>query len=305
MAPGDVFGVPPTPDLHYVDTGMYETTEYGSVYILDAERPAIVDTGAGATTDRILDAMAEVGVDPADLAVIALTHVHLDHAGGASRLLNECPDATVAVYERGARYMRDPTRLVEGTKAVVGDEWEFYAEPEPIPEERLRVFEAGETVDLGDRELVAHAAHGHALHQVVFEEPSSRTVFAGDAAGIYVPATDEIRPTSTPSNFDLERVIADVHAIHDLDPTVLCYGHFGAARADGRLREYVDVIASWVDAVAAKRAELDDDDAVVEYFEAAAPLVPSWGERRSRTEGRLNARGVLQYLDERAAAQSE
>jgi glyoxylase-like metal-dependent hydrolase (beta-lactamase superfamily II) len=305
MAAGDVFSVPPTPDLHYVDTGMYDTTEYGSVYLLDAERPAVVDTGTGATVDRILDGLREVGIAPTDLEVIALTHVHLDHAGGAGHLLAECPNATVVAYERGAGHLRDPDRLVAGTKAVVGDNWEFYADPEPIPDDRLREVAAGGTIDLGDRELRVHPAHGHAPHQAVFEEPSSGTVFTADAAGIYVPATDEVRPTSPPSDFDLERVLGDVHGIHTLDPEVLCYGHFGAARADDRLREYANVIASWVAAVAAKRAELDDDEAVAEHFGETVPMIASWGERRSRVEGVLNARGVMRYLDELAAAREE
>jgi len=302
MAAGDVFSVPPTPDLHYVDTGMYDTTEYGSVYLLDAERPAVVDTGTGATVDRILDGLREVGIAPTDLEVIALTHVHLDHAGGAGHLLEECPNATVVAYERGAGHLRDPDRLVAGTKAVVGDNWEFYADPKPIPDDRLREVAAGGTVDLGDRELRVHPAHGHAPHQAVFEEPSSATVFTADAAGIYVPAIDEVRPTSPPSDFDLERVLGDAAMIDGLDPEVLCYGHFGAARADDRLREYANVIASWVAAVAAKRAELDDDEAVAEHFGETAPTIASWGERRSRVEGVLNARGVVRYLDERAAA---
>jgi glyoxylase-like metal-dependent hydrolase (beta-lactamase superfamily II) len=305
MAAGDVFSVPPIPDLHYVDTGMYETTEYGTVYILDAERPAIVDTGTGLTYERVLDALAEVGIAPADLEVIALTHIHLDHAGGAGYLLEECPNATVEVYERGADFVRDPEGLVAGTKAAVGDEWQYYADPKPIPEDRLHEFAAGETIDLGDRQLVAHAAHGHAFHQVVFEEPAAGVVFTADAAGIYVPASDEVRPTSPPSDFDLEGVIADAHVIDALDPQVLCYGHFGATRADDRLREYVNVITEWVGRVEEKRAELDDDEAVLDYFADAAPLTPSWGERRSRAEGRMNAKGVLAYLDERAAASEE
>ena len=305
MAAGDVFSVPPTPDLHYVDTGMYETTEYGSVYILDAERPALVDTGTGATTDRILDAMAEVGIAPDDLEVIALTHIHLDHAGGACRLVEDCPNATVAVYERGVQHLRDPTRLIEGTRAAVGDEWQFYAEPTPLADDRIREFAAGDTIDLGDHRLLAHAAHGHAPHQVVFEDTATATIFTADAAGIYVPASDEIRPTSPPSTFDLEGVIADAFALHELDPQVLCYGHFGATRADGRLQEYVNVITEWVGRVERKRAELDDDAAVIEYFGEAAPLTPSWGARRSRTEAEMNARGALIYLDERADARTE
>ena len=87
MAIGEVYDVPNCADLHYVDTGMYDVPEYGSVYIVDAERPALVDTGIGANYERVLAAMREVGVAPEELEVIALTHVHLDHAGGAGYLV--------------------------------------------------------------------------------------------------------------------------------------------------------------------------------------------------------------------------
>jgi len=111
MAIGDVYDAENCADVHYVDTGMYDVPEYGSVYVVDAERPALVDTGIGARYEGILDAMAEVGVAPADLEAIAITHVHLDHAGGVGYLVEECPNATVYVHEIGAPHLVDPTRL--------------------------------------------------------------------------------------------------------------------------------------------------------------------------------------------------
>ena len=307
MAIGDCFEVTEgdCADVYYVDTGMYGTPEYGSVYIVDAERPALVDSGIGAEYDRILDAMDEVGVAPEDLAVIALTHVHLDHAGGAGHLAAACPNATVAIHGIGASHLADPSRLVEGTKAAVGDLWQFYGEPEPVPEDRIRELSDGDVVDLGDRDLHVHGAPGHAPHQVVFEDPDDAVVFAADAAGIYVPSGEFVTHTSPPPNFDLEQVLADVKTIQALDPEVLCYGHFGSARTDDRLREYADAIAAWVDSVATKRAELDDDEAVVEHFAEQTEMVDTWGEQKARGEERMNVRGILTYLDEREDAGGE
>src|SRR6056297_2523463 len=111
MAIGDVYDAEACEDVHYVDTGMYDVPEYGSVYIVDAERPALVDTGIGADYETILTALAEVGVAPEDLEVMALTHIHLDHAGGAGYLAEECPSATVYAHEIGTRHLVDPTRL--------------------------------------------------------------------------------------------------------------------------------------------------------------------------------------------------
>lgn len=129
MAIGDVEPVPDSTDLYYVDSGMYEVEKYGSVYLVDAERPALVDTGIAADREAVFGMLDEVGVD--DLAYILPTHVHLDHAGGAGYLAERYPDATVMTHELGAPHLVDPSRLIEGTKAAVEDQWRFYDEPLP------------------------------------------------------------------------------------------------------------------------------------------------------------------------------
>jgi glyoxylase-like metal-dependent hydrolase (beta-lactamase superfamily II) len=301
MAIGDVYEATlcGCTDLYYVDTGMYDVEEYGSVWILDSERPALVDTGIGTNYERVLDALDEVGIAPSELEVIAPTHVHLDHAGGTGFLVEECPNAEVYVHEIGAPHLVDPERLWEGTKRAVGDMFKYYVEPEPVPEDRIRELQDGDIIDLGDHALRAHHAPGHAPHQVVFFDPANDVVFTGDAAGIYTPSTDVVHPTSPPSNFDADRCLDDVEMIRDLDPSVLAYGHFGPAETADRLGEYERVLASWVQSVAEKRAEFGDHDDVVEYFVANADGGDVWGREKAEAEARLNARGVLVYLDEK------
>jgi glyoxylase-like metal-dependent hydrolase (beta-lactamase superfamily II) len=301
MEIGDVAPVEGIPDCYYLDTGMYDTPEYGAVYIYDTERPALVDTGIGTNHERVLDALGEVGIAREDLAVIAPTHVHLDHAGGAGFLAEACPNATVHVPERGARHLVDPGRLWEGTKAAVGEAIEFYTEPEPVPDDRLVQLIDGDEIDLGDRTLDVHDAPGHAPHQAVFHDAAAEAVFTADAAGIYTPTLDAVVPTSPPPNFDFEGCIEDIRLLQRLEPETLCYGHFGPASRDDRLTEYADVLTDWVEAVAEKRVELDDDEAVVEHFVRTTTMDEVWGERKARTETAMNVRGVLTYLDRREA----
>ena len=299
MAIGDSFEVTVggVDGVSYVDTGMYGTAGYGAVYVVEGDEPAIVDSGIGTNYGAILDGLTERGIAPEDLATIALTHVHLDHAGGAGYLAEACPNADVVVHEQGARHLVDPSRLVAGTKQAVGDQWEFYADPKPIPGERIREITGGDAIDLGGRELRVHHTPGHAPHQVVFELSGDALVFAADAAGIYVPERDGVRQTTPPPNFDLEQCLADLHTIRDCDPAVLCYAHFGPAAADDRVREYADALTEWVGAVTEKRDELGDDDAVIEYFGDHTPMTDAWGDRKAAAEERMNARGVLAYLD--------
>ncbi|MHB9287581.1 MBL fold metallo-hydrolase [Halobacteriales archaeon Cl-PHB] len=284
-------------DLYYVDTEMYDTPEYGSIYILDADRPALVDTGIGRHPDVILEAMAEVGIDPADLVAIVPTHVHLDHAGGAGYLVEECPNAEVCVHEAGARHLVDPERLWEGTKKAVGDEIQFYGEPRPVPEDRLTEISGGDTIDLGDHALEVFDAPGHAPHQAVFYDPANDGVFTADAAGIMTPGLDDVHPATAPPNFHLEQCLADVETIRSLDPEALYYGHFGDWETADRLAAYETNLGEFVESVVAAREELADDEAVVERFVTHPKTAAAWGEQKATSEMAMNVRGVLTYLD--------
>ncbi|WP_435319625.1 MBL fold metallo-hydrolase [Haloarchaeobius sp. TZWSO28] len=286
-------------DLYYVDTGMYDTEEYGAVYILDAEQVAIVDTGIGTNYKYILDALDELDIAPGDVEYLVPTHVHLDHAGGAGYLAEACPNATVAVHERGAHHLVDPSRLWEGTKGAVGDQIAFYVEPKPVPEDRILELADGDVIRLGDHSLHATDAPGHAPHQHVFYDPANDAVFTADAAGIYVPTFDSVRETTPPPQFDLEQAIDDVEKIRAIAPSTLLYPHFGPAPTADRLTEYEAQLEAWVATVEEMREELADDEAVVEYFVEDTEMTEVWGERKARGETAMNVRGVLRYLDSR------
>ena len=287
-------------DLYYLDTGMYDTDGYGAVYVYDAARPAIVDTGIGTHHDLILDALDELSIAREDVAVILPTHVHLDHAGGAGFLAAACPNAEVMVHEIGAPHLVDPSRLVEGTKAAVGDQWEFYVDPKPVPEDRVIELNAGDTIDLGDHRLDVYHAPGHAPHQCVYHDRDDDSVFVGDAAGIWVPDRETVRQTSPPPNFDLDQCLADLDTIRDLHPKALLYPHFGPVEYESELLdEYGATLREWVEAVEAKYEELGDQAAVEDHFADATDMGEVWSERKAREEEKLNVRGVVTALQRR------
>lgn len=286
-------------DLYYVDMGLYDTPEYGAVYVLDAERPAVIETGLGTNTDRILRALEQLGIAPEGLAAIVVTHVHLDHAGGVGALTAACPNADVYVPAPGAQFLVDPEPLWEGTKAVIDERIDYYVEPRPVPDERVVGVGDGATVDLGDHTLVAHAAPGHAFHQAVFQDTATGGVFTGDAAGIVTPELAGPQYATPPPDFDLEQAVADVEMIAELNPTALYYSHFGAVEPDGQLGAYAELLESWVETVARVRTEQERDAAVMEYFAERADTIEAWGPAHARAEERLNVAGVLEYLDDR------
>ncbi|SIR48987.1 Glyoxylase, beta-lactamase superfamily II [Haladaptatus litoreus] len=301
MAIGDLWEVTTgdCSDLYYLDTGMYDTEGYGAVYILDTDKPAIIDSGIGTNYERILDALDELDIAREDLQSIVLTHVHLDHAGGAGFIADECPNADVFIHEIGARHLVNPEYLVKGTKSAVGDQWEFYVEPKPVPEDRIVELTDGDVIECG-HELEATHAPGHAPHQLIFYDRENDAVFTGDAAGIWVPKIERIRETSPPSDFDLDTCLDDVETIREIAPTTLLYPHFGPRPySDEAMDEYGEVLSQWVAAVESRRAAADDDEAVIEHFVEEQEMNDVWGKRKAEAETVLNTRGVLHYLDQR------
>lgn len=299
MAIGDVTRVDPDwlSDCWYVDTGMYDTPAYGSVYLLDGPEPALVETGIGTNVEHVFGLLEAAGVGRDELAAIVPTHVHLDHAGGAGLLAEACPNATVYVHERGERHLVDPDRLVAGTKAAVGDQWQYYVEPTPLSADRVVPLADGDTVDLGDRTLQAVETTGHASHHHSLVVPEADALFPGDAAGLYVQATGDVRPTTPPPEFDLEANLADLERLAALEPTVLLYSHFGPSDDPSLLQRYDAVLREWVADVDAERSDAPDDDTAIERLVERHAPVSVWGAEKATSETAMNARGVLGYLD--------
>src|SRR3954469_14368542 len=114
-------------------------------YLIEGPRPVLVETGSQSSAPALLAALEELGVGPRELAGIAVTHIHLDHAGGAGDVARAFPDATVYVHEKGARHLADPTRLVKSAAMVYGDLLDtLYGRLDPTPPERLHVLDDGE-----------------------------------------------------------------------------------------------------------------------------------------------------------------
>src|SRR5215469_11391196 len=134
--------------------------------IVDSGRAAFVDVGTNDSVPYLLAALDELGIPRAAVDYVLLTHVHLDHAGGAGRLMRELPGARAVLHPRGAPHMLDPSKLIAGSRAVYGPERfaRLYGELLPIPRERMLVTTDGQRVPLGNRTLELIHTPGHALH---------------------------------------------------------------------------------------------------------------------------------------------
>ena len=231
--------------------------------IVDGGRAAFVDVGTNFSVPYLLAALAELGIAPAAVDYLLLTHVHLDHAGGAGALMRELPNATAVLHPRGAPHMIDPAKLMAGARAVYGQRLqELYGELVPIPAARVRVAEDGARLPLGGRSLELLHTPGHALHHFVVVDEAHRSIFSGDTFGISYRALDTaqgnfITPTTPPSQFDPEQHVASIDRMLGYQPESIYLMHFsrvtGIPRLAASLKEQIRELAAIARAHAADR----------------------------------------------------
>ena len=219
------------PGIHTVDLHERGIPHLTAGYLITAPRPTLVDTGGARSVPVWLDALAALGVRPADVAYVILTHIHLDHAGGAGHLLPHLPNARVVAHPRGARHLVDPRRLVAGARAVFGLHLEtYFGVPEPVPEARLFAVEDGAWLDLGGgHRLRFIEAPGHARHQHMILDAGADALFSGDELGERLPdiADDYVMADTAPNQFDPEAMLRSAQRLPELRPRAILFSHFG------------------------------------------------------------------------------
>ncbi|MGB5063148.1 MAG: MBL fold metallo-hydrolase, partial [Candidatus Competibacter sp.] len=205
------------PGIYAVDAG-YLRPQLAAIYLLvEGGRVAVVDTATNACLLRVLDALRSLGLPPTRIDYVFLTHVHLDHAGGAGAMMQTFPEARLVVHPRGARHMADPAPLFAAVQAVYGaDEAQrLYGELAPVPVERILAAGDGHTLDLGGRTLVCLDTPGHARYHLSLLDTHSGGIFAGEAFGISLRELDvdgraSILPAIAPTQFDPAAMQASV-----------------------------------------------------------------------------------------------
>jgi len=219
--------------------------------IVDQGRVAIVDTGSNDSLAPTLAALASLGLTPEEVDYIVLSHVHLDHAGGAGRFMAACANARLVVHPRGARHMADPSKLYAAVEAVYGadEAHRLYGELLPVPAERILAAEDGQVLPLGERELLVLHTPGHARHHLCLFDRASRGAFTGDVLGISYRELDVdgrpfLFPTSSPSQFEPDEMRRSIERVLACAPEALYLTHFSrvvpSAAVIGQLQRLLD-----------------------------------------------------------------
>jgi glyoxylase-like metal-dependent hydrolase (beta-lactamase superfamily II) len=231
--------------LQSVGDGVFAVdTEHGrprgdaSYLIVESGRAAFVDTGTHWSVPNLLEALCVLGIGVEEVDYVLLTHVHLDHAGGAGTLIRSLPRARVLVHPRGAAHLIEPARLVAATRTVYGEEAfdAQFGEIAPVAAERVATVEDGQRLAFGGRTLEFLHTPGHALHHVCILDRDRRELFTGDTFGISYRESDTaagefVFPTTSPSQFDPDQLHASVSRIAALAPRCAYLTHYGRVEA--------------------------------------------------------------------------
>jgi glyoxylase-like metal-dependent hydrolase (beta-lactamase superfamily II) len=274
-------------------------------YLIEGPAPVLVETGSQTSVPVLLAALGQIGVGPAELAGVAVTHIHLDHAGGVGDVARAFPSATVYVHEKGAGHLADPTRLIDSAARVYGPLLDsLYGRIDPTPPERLHVLDDGEEIQVGPgRALVAVDSPGHAKHHVGLHDSLSGVLFAGDAVGVKLPDGGVLRPSTPPPDFDLDQAITSLGKFAARRPSGIALAHYGLLeQPEELLAEAEETLRLWAEtAEQAYREGADIAQALATRFDPLlGDIEASHKEKLDIMNGvHSNAAGFRRWLEGR------
>jgi glyoxylase-like metal-dependent hydrolase (beta-lactamase superfamily II) len=246
------------------DSGMFNTEEFGAIYLIEDDKVTMVESGTSFDTERILSAVREFGHTPGDIDNLIVSHIHLDHAGGAGFLLQEMKNARVFVHERGYKHLVDPTRLLASARAALGASANEFGTMRPIPAERLVAVKDGDKLELGKRELIFYDSPGHAPHELTIFDTYNKGIYTGDAAGLYLSRDEVLMPIAPAPTFSLEDNIRSLDRMLTLQPRALFFSHYGPHTNPKAVVTIQKIqYAEWADFVRRRRG-LDSEESMTE-----------------------------------------
>jgi glyoxylase-like metal-dependent hydrolase (beta-lactamase superfamily II) len=300
--------------IHTIDTGFVRPQFDAAYLIVEHGRGAFIDCGTHFAVPRMLAVLDGAGITAAEVDWLILTHVHLDHAGGAGELIAQLPNAQLVVHPRGARHMIDPSVLWAGASAVYGEAVmeETYGRLRPVPAERVIEATDGQVVDLAGRPLRCIDTPGHAKHHLALYDERANVCFTGDVFGLSYRDFDTdhgpfILPTTSPVQFDPVALHASIDRLIGLKPVAMYLTHYGRVETVEKLA--ADLHAQIDAMVELARAAHGGPDRHVVLMESLTDLYLAraqdhgWNGTREALRGllgmdiELNAQGLEVWLD--------
>lgn len=283
-------------ESYLTDVRMFQQDAFGAIYLIDDERKAIVETGTSLEVDRILEAVRSFGLKPAAVDALIVSHIHLDHAGGAGFLLESMPRAKVYVHERGFKHLADPTRLVASARSALGPEAAYFGTMTPIRPDRLVSVRDGMRLDLGKHELEFLDSPGHAPHELTILDHRNRCVYTGDAAGLYFPGDEILMPVAPAPAFDLEANLRTFERLLSLEPRALLFSHYGPhARPKEAIERMMALYPAWSRLVKDRLTTQGEDAVLREMYEMTVRAPRRYSKEFLERRIRVSITGLAEY----------
>lgn len=234
-------------------------------YLLSgAGEVGLIESGPTTTLPILLEALEPFG-GPSALNVVALTHIHLDHAGAVGKLLQLAPNAVCYVHSKGVQHIVDPSRLLRSASRIYGEDMErLWGEVVPAPENRVVAVDDGDIISVGGRELQVLYTPGHASHHTALYDESLKAAYTGDVAGVRLPSFQHVRTPTPPPDIDLELWAGSIERLRQLDLHTLYMTHFGP-HSTGIEKQFDDALARlelWTRIVREGLARGDDSSTI-------------------------------------------
>lgn len=241
--------------IHLIDGFDMGWAQRTGTYVIAEEELTLVETGPSLSVPYIKAGLAKLGFSTEQVKYIIVTHIHLDHAGGAGLFLQDCPNAKVVVHPKGARHLVDPSRLIAGARAVYQDDFDRLFDPiVAVPEDRILIRGDRDTLQIGEHCVLEFLdSPGHANHHFSIYDPVSRGMFTGDTAGVlYQQLLKEgihlVLPSTSPNQFDPDAMLASLQRFSERHLNRIFFGHFGMSEqvedAYRQIREWLPVFVA-------------------------------------------------------------
>jgi len=259
--------------LYIIDLKPTGVENFIASYVLQGTKAtAIIETGPTCSIPNLLTGLNEINIKNDDIDYIMVSHIHIDHAGGAGTLMQHLPNAKLVVHPRGAPHIINTEKLWQQSQQVLGEVATAYGKIEPVPRDRVITPQNGTVFDLGNSvQVKVLETLGHASHHLGYYDNDGQGIFQGDAAGIYFPNLDATIPTA-PAPFHLEMTLASLEKLAQLQPKKLYYTHYGPAdNAVERLTRYEQQLQLWANVVSEAMKRGDTIQETYEHILQADP----------------------------------
>jgi len=284
-------------ETYLADVHMFQQEAFGAIYLIDDDRKAIIETGTSWDAGRILKAVKGFGLTPRDIDAVVVSHIHLDHAGGAGFLLAEMPRAKVYVHERGFKHLVDPSKLVASAREALGpEEADMFGTMRPIPADRLVAVKDKDELDLGKHSLVFLDSPGHAPHELTILDESNRCLYTGDAAGLYFPGDEILMPIAPAPAFDLEKNVETFHRLMSLEPRALLFSHYGPHRnPKAAIEAMMEAYPAWARVVKERLASAGEEGVLRELYDMSCRAAKRYPRDFLERRIRVSITGLAAY----------